>query len=818
MISASKEDPFSQAGNYSLGWIYFCVILVAASLVIRLYHMWTDKIRRALYKEALAKNSPESASECDYEMANFTNNSVSGLFPRDLPNAAQADTDSTLSIPLVNRTIAFARWICYRPTPIFRCNMFGRKRIITFPNASVVSVVAFAFAFVMLYTFIPQPYFYQSIAFGSPPLAIRAGMLSVAMIPWIIALSMKANLVSLVTGIGHERLGVYHRWAGYICLALAIVHTVPFYVTPVWDEGYQGFLHYFRGPFYIYGTGVAALAPLGFLCIHSLPVLRRLAYELFVMLHIPAAAIFVAMMFWHCNNALTSWAYLEATVAIWGLSLIYRLYYLNWSRWWRGSFLCGEDAAVTMMSENAVKVTIPTQMRWSPGQFVYLRIPGISVFENHPFTIASLCSDDFPSTYGEQYRDMTLVFRPFGGFTRKVAAAAMRHGPNHTYRAFVDGPYGGMQRELASFDSIVLIAGGSGITALVSQLLLLIKKMRDGSAVTKQVHVIWALKRPETADWFREELRICRQFAPPESVHCQFFITAAKRRVASANDAPLGLGLDPKIETANMHDRLDAAFHGIASKRNSAVIREDAAGDLVLEKELERETEDAITALPRAHLVPSRHAPVKMQGFEKNSLTLPKAQTPNPQHSSTVKMGFDDRIVSPSQSRIPSSGQMPAYRSEYDNPPEYRHYARPPVFPPPPTSGTASGRRNKPSMKVAIPTAALTPQGPAAFDFGFPNTPTVLQKSLVRFAFGPGAASAPLGGKKGWHTEYGRPDLGYMLRQMEPGWGRRTAVFVCGPQSMRKDVKATVAQMQRGVMRGSAAKDEIFLWGEEYAL
>ena len=84
------------------------------------------------------------------------------------------------------------------------------------------------------------------------------------------------------------------------------------------------------------------------------------------------------------------------------------------------AWMIGDEAAINIMTENAIKITIPTQMRWKPGQYVYLRMPGISFLENHPFTISSLCSEDFPSEYGEQYRDCVLVFKPYGrDFTRE---------------------------------------------------------------------------------------------------------------------------------------------------------------------------------------------------------------------------------------------------------------------------------------------------------------------------------------------------------------------------------------------------------------
>lgn len=492
-------------------------------------------------------------------------------------------------------------------------------------------------------------------------------------------------------------------------------------------------------------------------------------------LHVPVAIVFLAMLFWHCKNYLTSWSYLWATMAVWVLSYGMRLFYLNWTNPWRMSWLIGEEAAVTLMPDNALKVTIPTQMKWRPGQYVYLRMPGISVFENHPFTIASLCSNDFPSAYGDEYRDMVLVFRPFAGFTKKVLDSALEHGPWHTYRAFIDGPYGGMTRHMDAFDHVVLFAGGSGITALISQLLGLIKRMRDGKAVTKSVHVIWALKRPETMEWFKEELRICREFAPPDSVHCQFYITAAKRQ---AKTGQLVSAQTPTRPVSTLfHDRVNDVFQGIANnrhsvsstQRNSAFIVEEAQGDAEREKELRRENEDRIQPLPQAHVLPARSASRGHLAAPGPSLRPhPSLKTPHPT--------LAEKRRSRGLSLDISSAQSLAQAQLDPNNPQSQH------------------------------------QG---FDFGFPSTPTEFQKNLMRFAFLPGAIKAR---KTGWSTEYGRPDIPYQLRELSEGWtGRRICVYVCGPPSMRVDVSNTVAELQQTVWKRED-RDEVFLHAENYAI
>ncbi|KAL2069017.1 hypothetical protein VTL71DRAFT_15355 [Oculimacula yallundae] len=889
LIEANTVDPWKESGKYALGWTYFCVTLVVLVGITRCYHLWTDKIRQAMHKHEVEQHMVTYSPDSDYAMGNLeTGGTVQQLFPRENEEKSFVLTRGQShwsSFGVVNDTLALFRWIFYRPVAEIK---WRKRTILSFPSLAVIAIIAVATVFVTLYCFLPQPLFWQSIRFGSPPLAIRAGMLAIAMTPWIVATSMKANLITMITGIGHERLGVFHRWGGYLCLFLSLVHAIPFYVQPVWDDG--GMEVYEKlfpsGSGIIYGTGIACLVPLGWLCIASLPFLRSLAYELFVMLHIPVAVAYVALLFWHCKNYLTSWDYLYATVAIWVLSYFVRVFNLNWMKPWRNAWLIGDEAAVTLMSENAIKVTIPTQMTWRPGQYVYLRMPGISVFENHPFTVSSLCSEDFPSEYGDLYRDCTLVFRPFGGFTRRVLETAIEKGPFKTYRAYLEGPYGGMQRELAAFDTVILFAGGSGITAIVSQLLNLIKRMRDGKAVTKKIEVVWALKRLEAMDWFREELRICREYAPPDTVTCQFYVTAAKRqsRVGVSERAPRPI-------STIFHDKLDGFVAGIASKRNSQFIRDEAQGDEERERELRQEDEDNITSLPQQkHLqhkvfpppppLPTTFFPPppkkalrenalkKLEGKEKRASMISSPESEADGHEATHKYLSPSsrpgdfhfpapsprldaphfQFAPPSPNRLSNSTYNPqnypppppgpppnAYRpASYMSadsrpasylpsesfPPPQSAFAPPPTNYAPststaPTQPEAAHTRGKSTdLQIQIPTKTAS----STFDFGFPTTPTEFQKNLMRFAF--------VGAKKkeGWSTEYGRPDLGYMLKEMATGgadgkgiFGRRTCVFVCGPPSMRVDVANTVARLQADIW-GDDSKDEIFLHTENYAI
>ncbi|KAG7291609.1 hypothetical protein NEMBOFW57_001628 [Staphylotrichum longicolle] len=816
LVQALTVDPWSQSGKYGLGWTYFALTLGGLAVFMRVWHYWQDKIRQAIYKQDMERHfqnlySLDPGWDRSAALATGATTAESGrhFFPEEPQPEEKA----------------------FKP----KAHFFPKHRF-TFSSLAVLSCVFIALSFVTVYCFLQQPLYWQSIRFGSPPLAIRSGMIAVAMTPWIVATSTKANLLTLITGIGPERLNVFHRWLAYLCLFLSLVHMVPFYIQPVWEDGgMQVFEALFPpGSGIIYGSGIACFVPLCWLCVGSLPLIRRKAYEIFSLLHAPVGYIYVGILFWHTKNFLMSWGYLSASAGIIVFCNILRLFKLNWTKPWRMAWLVGDEAAINIMTENAIKITIPTQMRWKPGQYVYLRMPGISMLDNHPFTISSLCSEDFPSEYGEEYRDCVLVFRPYGGFTRKVLETAIEKGPFHTYRAFLDGPYGGMRRELAAFDTCILIAGGSGITSLMSQLLNLIKRMRDGKAITKKIVVVWALKRLEAMDWFREELRICREAAPPESVTCKFFVTASVRQKGNPTAHQ---GRAPRPLSNMFHDKLDGFVAGIASKRNSALIMAEAQGDPDRERELRREDEDRITA----GLSPAEETLRKLEGRDSEGRTLapPPSDDKHSTNSSQKKDGefhfpplrgegtphfnyapptgrqrYSQILAESADHRLSQiGGGQDVPSQQQDEVAADGSGASPPIHPP----ELAHLRTDVGGFSKPRPTSTFGP--PSGFDFGFPATPTEFQRSLMRFAF-----PIPHEIDGGWSVEYGRPDLGYMLKEWATGGpdgrgilGRRTAVFVCGPPAMRVGVANTVARLQAEIW-GDDMLEEIFLHTENYAL
>lgn len=149
-------------------------------------------------------------------------------------------------------------------------------------------------------------------------------------------------------------------------------------------------------------------------------------------------------------------------------------------------------ATVHRLPDGTIRIVIPTPtIQWKAGQHVFLRFVGLRTAESHPFTIANA----YPDT-SSLLKDMVFVLRPQGGFTRALAESSRTE-----FKVLVDGPYGHAADELASFDSVLLCVGGSGLSwALAAAQAVLAREKRPA------LKLVWAAREYAALQWFRDEL------------------------------------------------------------------------------------------------------------------------------------------------------------------------------------------------------------------------------------------------------------------------------------------------------------------------
>ncbi|KAJ3486225.1 hypothetical protein NLG97_g6659 [Lecanicillium saksenae] len=119
----------------------------------------------------------------------------------------------------------------------------------------------------------PRPYYWPTDAkYGnSPPLATRTGWMALACMPFILLLGAKANMITALTGIPHEKLNVWHNWVSWAMFVLALIHTFPFiiYHRDVTHDLHKTFV---TGGVWI--TGVIALVAQAWLTFMSISWIR----------------------------------------------------------------------------------------------------------------------------------------------------------------------------------------------------------------------------------------------------------------------------------------------------------------------------------------------------------------------------------------------------------------------------------------------------------------------------------------------------------------------------------------------------------------
>lgn len=70
------------------------------------------------------------------------------------------------------------------------------------------------------------------------------------------ATASKTNWITLLTGVTHEKIQVFHRWIGYAFFILALLHTFPFIVYHI---RFHDMVMQFEMGLIFYWTGIVAL-------------------------------------------------------------------------------------------------------------------------------------------------------------------------------------------------------------------------------------------------------------------------------------------------------------------------------------------------------------------------------------------------------------------------------------------------------------------------------------------------------------------------------------------------------------------------------
>ncbi|AEO69177.1 d7b3b970-aa88-4140-93ef-6368a989957b [Thermothielavioides terrestris] len=339
----------------------------------------------------------------------------------------------------------------------------------------------------------------------------RTGVLAtVNMIPLFLMAGRNNPLIPLL-GISFDTFNLLHRWLGRIVILEALAHTLAFLIgdasTAGWNAAFQTV---FRVQYMMWGfIATCAMVVIG---IQAASIFRHAYYETFKLAHIALAIVAVLGLWYHLElKRLPQLRYVYAVVALWVFDRAARLLRLGYRNLGAG----GTKTLVEALPGGACRVTVTMARPWDfkPGQHAYLYMPTIGYWQSHPFTVA--WSDEADQPDGEKLpmdrqdvlakrkTTVSFIIRGRTGFTGALySRAAARPDGRMVTRCLVEGPYRGSSR-LRSYGTVMLFAGGVGITQAVPHVRDLVAGFGNGTVATRKVVLVWTIQSPEHLEWIR---------------------------------------------------------------------------------------------------------------------------------------------------------------------------------------------------------------------------------------------------------------------------------------------------------------------------
>lgn len=335
-------------------------------------------------------------------------------------------------------------------------------------------------------------------------LGIRAGWLAIAQVPLLILLAGKNNLIGFVTGVSYERLNILHRWVSRMLLLLATLHMG--YQNYGWSQ--YGLRQLEWSTDSCPPTGIATYAILLWINLSTFAPMRNFSYEFFVVQHlITFFGFIIAIMFHLPSTALYSRVWIYIPIVLYFLDRVVRT-----SRYAYYNITPGH-ATLTALNGGVTKIRVPVKhiRKWKPGSHVLLSIPRLGLGQSHPATIASI-----PSSHNN---DLIFILKEHRGFTNRLLKSSKSSTisllpstkqdsstPQQTHIALIDGPYGGSQSDFAAFDSVLLIAGSTGITFTLPLLLDIAHRASSSRLPIRNLSFVWVIKNASWTSWISAEL------------------------------------------------------------------------------------------------------------------------------------------------------------------------------------------------------------------------------------------------------------------------------------------------------------------------
>eukprot|EP01038_Epipyxis_sp_PR26KG_P009358 gene9358-12608_t len=260
-----------------------------------------------------------------------------------------------------------------------------------------------------------------------------------------VLISLRNNVLSVLIGMGYERALLFHKSLAVLAVCCMITHGV--------SEGFNS-------------SGLACGVLMGCMGLVYF-VVKPFSFNLFYFLHI---AIFF-------GTVIAGWLHFAIYFPICSISWIVDIslrYIITMKR--------VTSTATLFPVGDIIKLKFPKVFTYRPGQYCFIMIKSINVYEFHPFSISSSPDEE----------NMTFYIRALGDWTQKLQSMVKESKSKETQLEIrIEGPYGNSMIDIEGYryEVILLISGGIGVTPMLSIWNYLVNEQAKGRPLRKVIFV-----------------------------------------------------------------------------------------------------------------------------------------------------------------------------------------------------------------------------------------------------------------------------------------------------------------------------------------
>ncbi|KAG9130336.1 hypothetical protein Leryth_004267 [Lithospermum erythrorhizon] len=343
---------------------------------------------------------------------------------------------------------------------------------------------------------------------------LRFGFLGAMCLAFLFLPIARGSILLRLIDIPFEHATRYHVWLGHLTMLLFTLHGLSYVVAwAMQGQLIQEILEW-KNIGVANLPGVISLLAGLLMWVTSLPGVRRVNFELFFYTH-QLYVVFIFFMALHIGDAV----FLMAGGGIF-MFMIDRFL-----RFWQ-SRTTVDVLSATCYPCGTLELVLskPANLSYNALGWIFLQVRELSWLQWHPFSVSS-------SPLEGKHR-LAIMIKVLGDWTAKlkdqILSISEKTKRDGKITVSVEGPYGHESPYHLTYENLILVAGGIGISPFLAILSDVLHRLKNGRpCLPRNILIVWAVKKSEELPLLKsvDTESICPSFSDKLNLEIQTYVT-----------------------------------------------------------------------------------------------------------------------------------------------------------------------------------------------------------------------------------------------------------------------------------------------------